>query len=136
MQLHPQARAALVILDQAHQCPHRGILGWRAELFGRVAQGPVVTGGISTRKQQLRIRAALFDAFLQRIPQRDIQQAVRCLNGSRTSTLGNRLRCEQCFHFEKMYSVGQSVAIGDTPTGISDGATILRRGSPVQAPDL
>jgi hypothetical protein len=46
MQLHRPAVAALVILDQAHQRPHRGILDWCAELFGRIARGAVVTGGI------------------------------------------------------------------------------------------
>ena len=50
MQLHRQAVAAVVILDQAHQRPHRGILDRCAELFGRVAQGAVVTGGIRARE--------------------------------------------------------------------------------------
>jgi len=96
MQLHRQAIAALVFLDQAHQCPHGGILDRCAELLGRIAQGPVVTGGMGPRKQQLRVGTAFLDAFLQRIPQRN--QPVRCLNGARTSTLGIRLRREQCFH--------------------------------------
>src|ERR1039458_769027 len=69
-----------------------------AELLGRVDQGAVVTGRIRARKQQLRIGTAFLDAFLQRISQRDIQQPVRCLNGSRTSALGNRFRRKQSFH--------------------------------------
>jgi len=40
MQRYRQAIAALVILDQAHQCPYRGILDRGAELFGRVASTP------------------------------------------------------------------------------------------------
>ena len=37
MQIHRQAVAALVILDQAHQCPHGGILDRSAEFLGRIA---------------------------------------------------------------------------------------------------
>ena len=72
MQFHREAVAALIILDQTHQRPHRGIRDRDAELFGRVAQGAVVAGGIRARKQQLGIGAAFLQAFLQRIPQCDI----------------------------------------------------------------
>src|SRR6185369_17706879 len=43
VQFHGQAVSALVILDQAYERSHGGILGLRAELFGRVAQRAVVT---------------------------------------------------------------------------------------------
>jgi hypothetical protein len=68
MQLHRQAVAAMVILDQAHQCPHRGIFDVNAELFSRIAQGPVVTSGIGARKQQFRIGAAFLDPFCNGFP--------------------------------------------------------------------
>jgi hypothetical protein len=63
MQLHRQAITALVILNQAHQRPHGGILDRCAELLGRVAQCAVVTGGICASKQQLGIGTAFLDAF-------------------------------------------------------------------------
>ena len=50
VQGHRQTVATLVVLDQAHQRPHRGIRRRGAEFFGRVAQGTVVTGGIRARK--------------------------------------------------------------------------------------
>ncbi|MEK7681304.1 MAG: hypothetical protein AAB369_00580, partial [Chloroflexota bacterium] len=52
-------RGNLVILDQAHECPHRGTLDRRAEFLGRVDQGPVVAGGIRAGEQQFGIGAAL-----------------------------------------------------------------------------
>ena len=46
MQFNCQAIAGLVILDQAHQCAHRGLFERGAKLLGSVAQCAVVTGGI------------------------------------------------------------------------------------------
>ncbi len=67
MQLHRQSVAALVILDQAYQCPHCGILNRGAELFGRISRGAVITGGIRAREQQLgigpRFSAPFFSGF-------------------------------------------------------------------------
>jgi hypothetical protein len=68
MQIHRQAVAALVILDQAHHCPHGGILDRGAELPGLVPQGAVVTGGIRACQQQLGTGAAFLGAFFQWIP--------------------------------------------------------------------
>lgn len=98
MKFNCEAVAGLVILDQAHQCAHRGILERGAKLLGSVAQCAVVTGGIRASKQQLGAGAALLGAFLQRISQCVIQQVVRCLNCSRTSALGNGLRRKMSLH--------------------------------------
>jgi hypothetical protein len=40
MQLHRQAVAALVILDQAHQCPHRGIPAGVPSFFAALLKAP------------------------------------------------------------------------------------------------
>ncbi len=58
----------------------------------------MVTGGIRVREQQFGIGAAFLNAFHQRISRRDIQQSVWCVNGSRTSALGNRFGDQQSFH--------------------------------------
>ena len=67
MQLHRQAETALIVFNQTHQRSDRGVFDLNAELFSRIAHGPVIAGGIGARKQQLRIRAALLDSLLQRI---------------------------------------------------------------------
>lgn len=82
MQFHRQTVASLKIFNQAHQCPHCGILERSAQFFGHVVQGTVVTGEIRARKEQLGIVTALLGTFLQRISQSDFEQLVRCLDGS------------------------------------------------------
>lgn len=105
MQIHRQAVATVLILNQAHQCPHREIRDRGAELFGRAAQGTVVTGGIRTRKQQFGTGAAFLEAFHQWISQGDIQQPVRCVKGSRTSTQGNRFGSKQSLHVSFVFTL-------------------------------
>ena len=74
MQFHCQTVAALVVLDEAYQRPHSGVMNRCAELFGRIDQCAVITGRICARKQHLGVRTAFLNALFKGISQADIQQ--------------------------------------------------------------
>lgn len=75
--LHGEAIAVVIVLDQTDKRTNSGTISRKAHPPSGIHKRAVIAGRVSTREEQLGIRAAFLDACLQWIAQRDVEEPIR-----------------------------------------------------------